>query len=264
MSGQENYIENSLDKSSRTYPAGPGSGHQDPAASGHARVNHGAPGFSRVNPDDETPDEYKNDLMINLKDASQLFREGGVPRNPRTLRRYCENKKTGLYCDFVEGAHGMQYVVSKLSTEEYITKLQQTLKVSNGHVADHLDGQSGADPDLSTIDLEQELKIARENQEEAEARAVKAEELADEYRINDAANKIVIREYKNQFKEIRNEMRYSERQIVILEHVVHKHEALNAPTKIHDAAEVKEVASENAFYSENNSDQNMNDHQPGV
>lgn len=56
---------------------------------------------------------------ITVEDAAELLRVTGLPRNPRTIRRYCT--RGDLECNKTENAlHQPQYFISKASVETYI------------------------------------------------------------------------------------------------------------------------------------------------
>ena len=62
---------------------------------------------------------------ITVQDASLLFSEAGLPRNKRTIRRYCE--RGDLKCRKTENAlHSHKYFIVRESVETYIAQ-QKTL-----------------------------------------------------------------------------------------------------------------------------------------
>ena len=77
-------------------------------------------------PPSKTPDGARPDMSgqtVTVKDASLLFDEAGVPRNQRSIRRYC--KRGDLECAKVDTEHGSRYLIERESLEKYIIQLQQ-------------------------------------------------------------------------------------------------------------------------------------------
>jgi hypothetical protein len=82
-------------------------------------------------------------VWISVEEAAALFAEAKIPRNSRTVRRYC--MRGDLECQKTENnLHQPQYFISKASVETYIEQ-QRTL------MAGRLDtpGLSQAQPDAS-------------------------------------------------------------------------------------------------------------------
>lgn len=75
---------------------------------------HNAPGGARP-----TPTAYP----LTLEDVSRLFEEAGLPRNARTLQRYCAAGR--LDCIKEETATGLAYFVDPISVERAIKQLAQ-------------------------------------------------------------------------------------------------------------------------------------------
>jgi hypothetical protein len=75
---------------------------------------HEAPGTARP-----TATEYP----LTLEDVSRLFDEAGLPRNVRTLQRYCAAGR--LNCIKEETATGLAYFVDPVSVERAIKQLAQ-------------------------------------------------------------------------------------------------------------------------------------------
>ncbi len=72
-------------------------------------------------------------LWITVHDASFLFSEAGIPRNKRSIRRYCE--RGDLECKKTENAlHQPQYFIDAASVAVYIEQ-QRTLMTSNADVS---------------------------------------------------------------------------------------------------------------------------------
>ena len=72
-------------------------------------------------------------LWITVHDATLLFSEAGIPRNKRSIRRYCE--RGDLECKKTENAlHQPQYFIDAASVAVYIEQ-QRTLMTSNADVS---------------------------------------------------------------------------------------------------------------------------------
>src|SRR5476651_1706040 len=80
------------------------------------------------------PDEPRHDTggqarptatrySLSLEDVSRLFDEAGLPRNVRTLQRYCAAGR--LDCIKEETATGLAYFVDPVSVERAIKQLAQ-------------------------------------------------------------------------------------------------------------------------------------------
>ena len=81
------------------------------------------------------PDEPRHDARdtarptataypLTLEDVSRLFDEAGLPRNVRTLQRYCAAGR--LDCIKEETATGLAYFVDPVSVERAIKQLAQS------------------------------------------------------------------------------------------------------------------------------------------
>ena len=80
---------------------------------------------------------------IAVTDVADLFAEAKMPRNSRTIRRYCV--RGDLECQKTENAlHQPQYFISKASVETYIEQ-QRTLLAGRPDVS----GQAQPEPDIS-------------------------------------------------------------------------------------------------------------------
>jgi hypothetical protein len=72
-------------------------------------------------------------LWITVQDATLLFSEAGIPRNKRSVRRYCE--RGDLECKKTENAlHQPQYFIDAASVAAYIEQ-QRTLMSSSADVS---------------------------------------------------------------------------------------------------------------------------------
>jgi hypothetical protein len=75
----------------------------------------------------------QNVNWITVQNASLLFAEAGLPRNKRSIRRYCE--RGDLECKKTENAlHQPQYFIDAASVEAYIGQ-QRTLMASSPDVS---------------------------------------------------------------------------------------------------------------------------------
>ena len=83
---------------------------------------------SHVSTDDQTsPDTTR--YVLTTEEASRLFAEGGVPRSPRTITRFCQ--MGDLECIRVETEKNYKYLIDPNSVEKRIKQLQQALHLSS-------------------------------------------------------------------------------------------------------------------------------------
>src|SRR5258708_1201950 len=61
---------------------------------------------------------------VTVEDASLLFAQAGVPRSPRSVRRYCEHGHLDCIRIDTENAQE-QYLITRASIEKRITELKQ-------------------------------------------------------------------------------------------------------------------------------------------
>jgi len=101
-----------------------GDSRAEPATAGHDR------------PGDDTE-------KVSIDAALLLFSDAGVPRNKRSIRRYC--KDGSMTCFKVDTEHGRQWMVDRVSAEKYIVQLQQALDFSQRTKPDTA-GDSRAEP----------------------------------------------------------------------------------------------------------------------
>src|SRR5262250_2643468 len=111
------------------------------------------------------PDELNNELntgldmsrqtdpskyTLTVEDASRLFSNGGVPRSPRTIDRYC--KSGHLVCMKIETERNEKYLITQDSVTQRITELQQV--ATTGHVQTEHDTSRHVEtqPDMSRHD----------------------------------------------------------------------------------------------------------------
>ena len=64
------------------------------------------------------------DLKITVEEAAVLFEAGGVPRNKRSIRRYCKRGDLTT-CVAVDTEHGRQWMIDQAEVETYIIQLEQ-------------------------------------------------------------------------------------------------------------------------------------------
>ena len=104
---------------------------------------------SHVSTDGEnSPDTTR--YVLTIEEASRLFAEGGVPRSPRTITRFC--KMGDLECIRVETEKNYKYIIDQNSVEERIKQLQQALHFSNRTSPDmssYVETHNETQPDMS-------------------------------------------------------------------------------------------------------------------
>ncbi len=86
---------------------------------GGSRAQPGIAGHSRPDPTTE---------KVSVGETLLLFEDAGLPRNRRSIRRYCT--EGAMSCFKVDTDHGRQWMVDRQSAEKYIIQLQQAHKLS--------------------------------------------------------------------------------------------------------------------------------------
>ena len=86
----------------------------DESSNNEGRTEPGKAGDSRAQPDT---------VKVSVGEALLLFEEAGLPRNKRSIRRYCT--EGSMSCFKVDTNHGRQWMVDRVSAEKYIVQLQQ-------------------------------------------------------------------------------------------------------------------------------------------
>jgi hypothetical protein len=146
--------------------------------------------------------------VLTIEEASRLFAEGGVPRSPRTITRFCQ--LGDLDCLRVETEKNFKYLIDRNSVEERIKQLQQALQFSNKTSPDmssHVETNNETQPDMSRQAEQARETPARD--EEAEYLAKRVEELENEnihLKISKAANEQVINQLHGERKEYITQM----------------------------------------------------------
>jgi len=91
-----------------------------------------------------------SDYTLTIEEVAELFAEAGVPRNPRSIRRFCHNGE--LDCTTIETPTSARYLVSKTSAEKLIKQKQQVLRISESRSSPALSGYDRSEPDVSGHD----------------------------------------------------------------------------------------------------------------
>ena len=133
---------------------------------------------SHVSTADETsPDTTR--YVLTTEEASRLFAEGGVPRSPRTITRFCQ--MGDLECIRVETEKNYKYLIDPSSAEKRIKQLQQAFHFSNKTSPDmssYVETHNETQPDMSRHDEQARETEARD--EKTEYLAKRVEELENE------------------------------------------------------------------------------------
>jgi hypothetical protein len=162
---------------------------------------------SHVSTDGETSLDTAR-YVLTIEEASRLFAEGGVPRSPRTITRFCQ--LGDLDCLRVETEKNFKYLIDRNSVEERIKQLQQALHFSNKTSPDmssYVETNKETQPDMSRQTEQARETPARD--EEAEYLAKRVEELKNEnihLKISKAANEQVINQLHSERKEYITQM----------------------------------------------------------
>lgn len=104
-----------------------------PTASGHDRTEPDTSGYT-----------------LTIEEAAEIFASAGVPRNPRSIRRFCQ--KGELDCMTIETATSSRYLVRRSSVEKLITEKQQALQFSESRTRPAMTGQDRPRPDIAGHD----------------------------------------------------------------------------------------------------------------
>ena len=157
---------------------------------------------SHVSADNQaSPDTKRN--VLTIEEAFRLFAEGGVPRSPRTITRFCQ--MGDLECIRVETEKNYKYLIDQNSVEKRIKQLQQALHFSNRTSPDmssYVETINETQPDMSRHDEQARETEARD--ERTEYLAQRVEELETEnihLKISKAANEQVINQLNPERKE---------------------------------------------------------------
>lgn len=157
---------------------------------------------SHVSTGDETSPDMAR-YVLTIEEASRLFAEGGVPRSPRTVTRFC--KMGDLECIRVDTEKNYKYLIDPNSVERRIKQLQQAHQFSNKTYPDmssYVETNNETQPDMSRHD-EQAHETPAHNKEAAYL-AQRVEELENEnihLKISKAANEQVINQLHSERKE---------------------------------------------------------------
>src|SRR5437870_4026125 len=73
------------------------------------------------------PDTSRQNLTI--EEAAELFSQAGVPRSPRTISRYCEQRI--LEAVFMDTEKNQKYLITRESVERRIKEIKQILLTSH-------------------------------------------------------------------------------------------------------------------------------------
>lgn len=87
---------------------------------------------------------------LTVEEVASLFVDAGMPRSPRTIRRYCA--KGHLACVLADTELNERYMINRASVENRIAELQSV--VTSGHVRTHPDmaGHDRTRPDTTDED----------------------------------------------------------------------------------------------------------------
>lgn len=97
-------------------------------------------GASRTEPD-------RAGYTLTIEEASELFAEAGVPRNPRSVRRFCQIG--ALDCITMETPTGSRYMIGRSSVDKLITEKLQALRFGQVRSTPVIAGQDRTEPDMS-------------------------------------------------------------------------------------------------------------------
>jgi hypothetical protein len=156
------------------------------------------------------PDRTEPDMSgytLTVEEVAELFAEAGVPRNPRSIRRFCQNDE--LDCMTIETPTSARYLVRKTSVEKLIKQKQQALQFSESRTAPAMTGHSRIDPDMSGHNHtpQPQPEPPRETDDRADVGTVKR--LEDELvnlRIDNRAKEQVITMLRDERREMQTQL----------------------------------------------------------
>jgi hypothetical protein len=144
-----------------------------------------------------------SDYMLTVEEVSEVFAEAGVPRNPRSIRRFCQNGE--LDCITIETPTSARYLISRASAEKLIKQKQQALQFGESRTAPAMSGYDRPEPDTTGHNRTppQQQQPARETEKHIDASVTKR--LEDELvnlRIDNRAKEQVITMLRDERREM--------------------------------------------------------------
>jgi hypothetical protein len=140
-----------------------------------------------------------SDYSLTVEEASQTFKNAGIPRSPRTVIRYCSNKH--LDCIKVDTERNEKYLVSPSSVSARIEELQQVMAASHVAPSPDVTRHDESYPDMSGNNE------TRPDMSRNDDHAKKLEQL--ESRVGDLERENEELKYKNRDLEITNRVKDS-------------------------------------------------------
>lgn len=104
--------------------------------------------------------QAQNQNLVSVDEAEFLFEMAGVPRNERTIRRYCDDQM--LNCFKVDTKHGRRWMIDRPSAEKYIIQLQQAQEAS-GRSRPDLPGRHQLTPAVPGYDHIEEISKSKDD-----------------------------------------------------------------------------------------------------
>jgi hypothetical protein len=144
---------------------------------------------------DDTVSQY----TLTVEEASQAFKNAGIPRSPRTVIRYCSLKH--LDCIKVDTERNEKYLVSPSSVSARIEELQQVMAASHVAPSPDITRHYATYPDMSGNDT------TRPDMSRNDDRAKQLAHL--ESRVGDLERENEELKYKNRDLEITNRVKDS-------------------------------------------------------
>lgn len=71
-----------------------------------------------------------NDYSLTIEEVSVLYAEAGLPRDPRTIQRYCASGK--LVCHRIETGFGEKYLITPASVATHIGYIKEVRQAATG------------------------------------------------------------------------------------------------------------------------------------
>jgi len=152
----------------------------------------------------DRPEPDTSAYTLTIEEPSELFAEAGVPRNPRSIRRFCQHR--ALDCISIETPTSNRYLIRRSSVEKLILEKQQALSFSDAHRSPDMSGYDRPEPDTSGHDRTAPKSSARATGDDAsEATIKRLEDDNMNLRIDNRAKEHVITMLRDERGEIQKQ-----------------------------------------------------------
>ncbi len=191
---------------------------------------------------DVRPKPDTTDYTLTVEEVAELFAEAGVPRNPRSIRRFCQNGE--LDCITIETPTSARYLISKISAEKLITQKQQAMKFGESRTSPAMSGHDRSELDVSGHDQSAQLQSPPERESEERADPGVIKRLEDELvnlRIDNRAKEQVITMLRDERREMLEQIQSANYRLGSAETRLAQIEAPKADVNIGDAEDRERI-----------------------